>query len=126
MFRTMAVLSMSLFAMLSLAGCVLVVGDDDGFDRDRRVVRTYDRDVRSERRVSVTSSVVVREIEDAFEADPMLADQEITVVERDGVVTLHGRVSQRAAFDRAVDIVSATRNVDRVVSKLIVEMHTGD
>ena len=114
---------------MSLTGCVLVVG---GEDADDRVIHRMDRQSRShmddsdrprsyDARSSASRELRAR-IEQAFAADPLLADQRISLSIDGDEVTLHGEVQDLAVFDRAVEVVSNTEGVGRAVSRLVVRI----
>lgn len=130
--KSPALVAVAVIAAFSLSGCVLVVADehDDDVrwrDRERRVEVREDTAVHSvvQRDVRLRDRGLAGDLERAFGEDALLAGSSITVVERDGAVTLHGRVDDLAAFDRAVEISTGREGVRKVVSKLIVEIPVG-
>ena len=113
-----------------LSGCVVVV-DGAGHDRDRDDDTWVQRDHRrhDDGQASGLNQVsldqdreLARQLESSFDDDLLLESSDITAVVRGDVVTLHGRVADLAAFDRVVEITTSTDGVQRVVSRLIIEI----
>ena len=126
--------SSTLLLVLSLAltGCVVVVGGEtpDGYsdaewigDRDgvHRDAADYPR-TRSWSNADSGDRGLRGRLTDALRAEPLLADQHVTVTVRSGDVTLHGEVRDLAAFDRTVEIVTNTEGVQQVVSRLVIQI----
>ena len=115
---------------LTLSGCVVVVGGETP-DGDARAEWIGDWDgvrmdaadrPRTYARPSSGDRGLRQRVTDALAADPLLADQRLTVTVRSGDVTLHGEVRDLAAFDRAVEIVTTTEGVQQVVSRLVIQV----
>lgn len=123
MLKLTAVLAIS--AMLT--GCVLVVGPE-GSGRDEWVhdrshsSDSSDRSTRAGDHATTSDRGIRDSIRESMAADPLLRDAGITVAVSRGEVTLHGRVSDLAQFDRAVEIATAADGVEGVVSRLVVEV----
>lgn len=103
---------MSLGMAFGLAGCVVVISDD-GIEAGTEA--HWDGSSRGD-------SELAERVRDALKADALLKDSDFKVVVQDGVVTLRGTVKGTERFDRAVQLTKATQGVDRVVSKLKVEI----
>jgi len=101
------------FAMaVSLAGCVVVISDD-GIEAGTEA--HWDGSTRRDSELAV-------KVRDALRADPLLEKTEIKVRAEDGVVTLRGEVEGTERFDRAVQLAKGVQGVERVVSRLKVEV----
>jgi BON domain len=115
---------------LVLSGCVLVVGDEDdrGSSRSRDREWVADDDMRqseyrgSSRRVPSADQLLRASLSETLRADPLLADQRVTVIVSRGDVTLHGEVRDLEAFERVIEVVTTTEGVDEVVSRLVVRV----
>lgn len=106
------------------AGCVLVVGDSDGYRRaDVEWASTRDHGGSATPR-SVDGGLA-REVESRIRMDSSLAREDITVSSTGDVITLHGRVSDVALLEHAMRIAVESPGVQRVVSRLTVTMEAG-
>jgi osmotically-inducible protein OsmY len=103
---------MSVGMAAGLTGCVVVISDD-GIEAGTEA--HWDGSSRGD------SELAVR-VRDALKADALLQDSDFKVSVQDGVVTLRGTVKGTERFDRAVQLAKATQGVDKVVSKLKVEI----
>ena len=111
--KLLQIASIGFVAAFGLAGCVIVLGDDgieasEGFHVNDRH--------------SDADSVLADKVRDALRAEPLLKGADLTVSARDGVVTLRGSVSELPAFDRALQVARTTPGVDKVVSRIRVEV----
>lgn len=97
---------------LALNGCVVVIGEDGIASADG--VHVSDSNSRDR--------ALAGRVRDAYAADAELRDADITVSARDGVVTLRGDLTRVSDLERAVDLAKKTDGVDRVVSKLRLEV----
>lgn len=103
-------------ASLGLTGCVIVISDE-GITSDRDGLRLGDDHAHRS-----GDRALAAQVRDALELDPMLKGVDFSVAASDGVVTLRGRVADIASFDRAVELARNTKGVDKVVSRLVVEV----
>lgn len=108
----------SAIAALSLGGCVFVVNPDVEDDWDAHW--SYDTDDEKHHRNSNTT--LVNRVNEEFDFDEMLRDEQIRVTADDDIVTLHGTVNSVETFDRAVQIAIGTEGVSSVVSRLTVKV----
>ena len=107
-----------LVAVAGLAsGCVVVVGDR-GEGEDWAVHWAGSEEVDP----AAPSNVLAREVSGRLSYEPGLAEQDITVSAREGVVTLHGRVDSLKVLEEAMNVAAAAPGVTRVVSRLTVVM----
>lgn len=105
--------SLLAFAMaVGLAGCVVVISDD-GIEAGTEA--HWDGGSRAD------ADLAVR-VRDALRADPLLERSEFKVRVEDGVVTLRGEVEGTERFDRAIQIAKGVAGVEKVVSRLKVEV----
>ena len=65
---------------------------------------------------------LAREVRSRFMADTALAAEDITVSSSGDVVTLHGRLSNPALLEHALGVAAEVPGVNRVVSRLSIEM----
>jgi osmotically-inducible protein OsmY len=101
------------FAMaVGLAGCVVVISDD-GIEAGTEA--HWDGASRGDAELAVR-------VRDALKADPLLAKTELKVRAEHGVVTLRGEVEGTERFDRAVQLAKGVEGVEKVVSRLKVEI----
>lgn len=116
---TTLILSLALLGVLSSAGCVIVVNDDEA---DAEWIGSYetDSDARNVANTDLRDRVGQRLAEVA-----QLRDEDISVTASNGVVTLRGKVGDPAVVKRAVDETVAVEGVRRVVAKLTVEVRPG-
>ena len=61
-------------------------------------------------------------VRDAYAADAALKDADISVAAHDGVITLRGDLVRVADLERAIDLAKRTDGVDKVVSRLRLEV----
>lgn len=104
-------LVLALVTGFALTGCVIVIGDEGISTSDGVHVNDNSRD-----------RALAGRVRDAYAADAALRDADITVSAHDGVITLKGELSRVADFERAIDLAKRTDGVDRVVSRLRVEV----
>lgn len=105
--------SLLAFAMaIGLAGCVVVISDD-GIEAGSEA--HWDGASRSDAELATR-------VRDALKADPLLAKSELRVHAERGVVTLRGEVDGTERFDRAVQLAKGTEGVEKVVSRLRVQV----
>lgn len=105
--------SLLAFAMVvGLAGCVVVISDE-GIEAGT--------EAHWDGTSSADADLAVR-VRDALKADPLLAKSEFKVRAEHGVVTLRGAVEGTERFDRAVQLAKGVEGVDKVVSRLKVEV----
>lgn len=101
------------FAMaVGLAGCVVVISDD-GIEAGTEA--HWDGSSRGDAELAVR-------VRDVLKADPLLAKTELKVRAERGVVTLRGEVEGTERFDRAVQLAKGVDGVEKVVSRLKVEI----
>jgi len=105
-------LVLAVVAMFALTGCVIVISDEGISTADGLHANDNSRD-----------RALAGRVRDAYAADPSLKDADITVAAHDGVVTLRGDLVRVADLERAVDLAKRTDGVDKVVSRLRVEVH---
>lgn len=103
-------------------GCVIVVADegiDPGWagNYDKEWGEHIDEHDSHHDRGSALADDVQARIRD----DELLEGRSIFVDERDGVVTLHGRVSDLSLVARALDVAESTPGVVAVVSRVVIE-----
>ncbi|MEJ2513716.1 MAG: BON domain-containing protein [Gammaproteobacteria bacterium] len=104
-----------LLAAALVSGCVVVVDDrPDGSD-DWDVSWAGSSDVQRVASDDALAKEVSRRL-----AATAAGDQDVSVSERDAVVTLHGRVDSVAALEEAMAVAADTPGVSRVVSRLTV------
>lgn len=105
-------------------GCVLVVHPEEGSetawdDEWERDGRHYEERAYAPR--SAGAGIAER-VARSYGDDELLRDADVRVTARDGTVSLHGRVPDKTHFDRAVELALATEGVERVESRLTVEI----
>ena len=103
--------------VVALPGCVLVITDEGISRADGNSLRLGD-----EHRHGKADRGLARDVQDAFDADSDLRRLDLGVSADGGVVTLRGRVPDRTSFDKAVGVARAISGVDKVVSRLVVEI----
>lgn len=97
---------------VGLAGCVVVISDE-GIEAGT--------EAHWDGTSSADAELAVR-VRDALRADPLLARSEFKVRAERGVVTLRGEVAGTERFDRAIQLAKGVTGVEKVVSKLKVEV----
>lgn len=102
---------MAAIAAFALSGCVVVISEDGISTSDSVHANDNARD-----------RAVAGRVRDAFAADAALRDADITVAARDGTVTLRGELTRVADLERAVDLAKNADGVDKVVSRLRLEV----
>jgi osmotically-inducible protein OsmY len=108
-------------AMSAASGCVIVVaeeGIDSGWAGDYddewgERIHSHDR--------QVNTSVLADDVVTRLRSDYTVGESDIRVAERDGVVTLHGRVDDVRVVERALEIAEATPGVEAVISRLVID-----
>ncbi len=113
-FRPFAAAALILAATLT-SGCVVVVGDRPDGSEDWDVSWGDSSDVQR----TVSDDALAKEVSRRLAASAV-GGQDVTVSERDTVVTLHGRVDSVEALDEAMAVAADTPGVTRVVSRLTV------
>lgn len=105
-------LGMAFGMAVGLTGCVVVISDE-GIESGTEA--HWDGGSRGD-------AELAERVRDALKADALLKDSDFKVTVQDGVVTLRGTVKGTERFDRAVQLAKATTGVDKVVSRLKVEI----
>jgi hypothetical protein len=118
--RRSALLGASLWAASLTSGCVLVVGEHDGFDHDSDWSASWPGDSDGAR--VAEDQGLARAVSSRLSSDPALAGEDITVSARGSIVTLHGRVPSLDKLQHAMAAAAGEPGVSRVVSRLTVEM----
>lgn len=113
MMRAMRILFAA--GITSLAGCVVVIGDEG-------VTTHRDGWFGSDDHHDGADAALARSVRSQLDADPLLKELDLKVTARDGMVTLRGRVENVQSFDRAVELAGKTEGVRKVVSRLVVEI----
>ena len=108
------IVALALAMAFGLSGCVVVISDE-GISASDGI---HMSDGASSRDRTLASRV-----RDAYAADPALKDADVTISAKDGVITLRGELVRVADLERAVDLAKRTEGVDKVVSRLKVEVH---
>lgn len=98
-------------AAFALSGCVIVISDEGISTADGVHYKDNSRD-----------RALAGRVRDAFAADDALKDIDITVAAHDGVVTLRGDLDRVADLERAIELTKRTEGVDKVVSRLRLEV----
>jgi osmotically-inducible protein OsmY len=98
-------------AAFALSGCVVVISEDGISTADGVHANGNSRD-----------RAVAGRVRDAYAADPELKDADITVSAQDGTVTLRGELTRIADLERAVTLAKGADGVDKVVSRLRLEL----
>lgn len=122
-FKTPLVPALALCAAAFAAGgCVLVV-DGEGAHRAHSDVE-WARVSEPARSTSTATAdgALAREVRSRFTADSALAQEDITISSSGAVVTLHGRLSDAVLLEHALRVAAAVPGVERVVSRLTIEM----
>lgn len=101
----------SLLAALSIAGCATSGGGSSG---DDSVTNTASLSDSGRGAPQVNDSEITSTIQRAFSQDDLLSKSNISVNSNQGVVSLSGRLSARAA-NRAVSVARAAPGVRRVL-----------
>jgi len=99
-----------------MSGCVVVVGDSG---TETRWASMSSDDVEIE---SAGNALLAKNVSKALSSDTILRDEDISVSARNGVVSLHGRVSSVEALQHAVNVATDVADVETVVSRLSVEI----
>lgn len=102
-----------------LSGCVIVIGNEDGYDDDD-YESSYDVDYSSSSREGAGN--VLSDVRTRFDNDEFLRTEPILISAKDGVVTLSGETNDPDAIDRAVELASQTPGVESVVLKVVLVM----
>jgi len=100
---------------LALGGCVVVISDE-GISSDGQGLHW------GAERADRADAALAERVRSALFAEPLLKDAELTVSADDGTVTLKGEVVDLPAFDRALQVARATEGVEKVVSRIRVEL----
>lgn len=108
--------SVLLSLLLALQGCVIVIGHgtEDGV--------YWGGSGREEGGVQHDGDRLSRHVAKALAADADLVAQDIRVSSEDGLVVLKGRVKGVEMLDRALNTARAIEGVERVVSKMTVDV----
>jgi len=102
----------ALLAALSMTGCATLGGGSSGDDSATSASASPSGSGRSASQVS--DSEITSTIQSAFSRDDLLSKSNISVNSNQGVVSLSGRLSARAA-NRAVSVARAAPGVRRVL-----------
>ena len=105
---------MAVAAACALAGCVIVISDEG--------IQTDGEGLHFRSGAGSADGQLADRVRSSMLADPLLKDADLSVGARDGVVTLKGAVVDLAQFDRAIELARKTPGVDKVVSRLQVEV----
>lgn len=106
---------MLLATSLALGGCVVVISDE-GISSDGAGLHLGDD------RASRADAALAERVRSALFAEPLLKDSDVSVSAHDGEVTLKGEVVDLPAFERALQVARTTEGVDKVVSRIRVEL----
>ena len=115
--RSVPIVWLMMFVVVSMQGCVIVIGNDEA-DGVYSESDYAERQARRDDRAQATVDAVRR----TFDADDVVRNEAILIAARGGEVTLSGEASSGAALDRALRLASAVENVDAVVSRVVVEV----
>ena len=117
--------STAMMAALSLttllaSGCIIVV-DEQG-ETDAEWIGSYETkvEVRSE-----ADKRLARRVSEELANEPDLRLEDISVSASNEVITLHGRVNDMVTLNRAVEVAGKVEGVDRVVSRVTVDVRGG-
>ena len=102
---------MAVVAAFALAGCVIVISDEGISTADSVHAKDNSRD-----------RTLAGRVRDAYAADAALKELDISVAAHDGVITLRGDLDRVADLERAIDLAKRTEGVDKVISRLRVEV----
>jgi osmotically-inducible protein OsmY len=102
---------MAMVAAFALSGCVVVISEDGISTADSAHANGNARD-----------RAVAGRVRDAYAADAELRDADISVAAHDGTVTLRGELTRVADLERAVTLAKDADGVDKVVSRLKLEV----
>ena len=105
---------------LALGGCVFVVNPDSDDEWDAHWASDFDYD--DDVRYRNSNTTLVQRVNEEFEFDEVLQNEQIRVTARDDVVTLHGQVNSVETFDRAIQVAIGTEGVGSVVSRMTVRV----
>ena len=105
-------LALAMFAAFALSGCVVVISEDGISTADG----VHSNDNSHDR-------AVAGRVRDAYATDAALRDADISVSAHDGTVTLRGELARVADLERAVDLAKKSDGVDKVISRLKLEVH---
>jgi len=113
---------MALNALLMIlvfgSGCVIVVdGTDDS--PDAHWIGDFETNVEVRRESNEQLATLVSE---RLAEETALSSEDITVSASNRVVTLHGRLNDVASLEQAVDIAGQVEGVDRVVSRITLDV----
>lgn len=103
--------ALAFFMAVGLAGCVVVISDE-GIETGSEAHWEGSRD----------DAQLAQRVRDALDSDPLLADSQLKVAARDGVVTVRGTVEGTERLERTVAIARATQGTEKVISRLKVEV----
>lgn len=109
-------------AAVAATGCVLVIDGDGSPPRVSTVEWSDTGEGTVQAARSREEDVLAREVESRLRADSALADADLTVSASGQVVSLHGRVREMLLLENALRIAGETPGVQKVVSRVTVEM----
>ncbi|MGI9265341.1 MAG: BON domain-containing protein [Gammaproteobacteria bacterium] len=114
--------AISLTALLMTAvlstGCVIVVdGTEDS--PDAHWIGDFETNVEVRRE---SNEELATRVSDRLAAEAALGNEDISVSASNRVVTLHGRLNDVASLEQAVDIAGEVEGVDRVVSRITLDV----
>lgn len=110
--KDLRIVVLALAMGFTLTGCVVVIGEDGISSSDG--VHVSDSNSRDR--------ALAGRVRDAYAADAELRDADITVAAHDGTITLRGELTRVSDLERAVDLAKKTEGVDKVVSRLRLEV----
>lgn len=123
---SMVIRRLSALAIIATAvaatGCVLVIDGDGSPPRVSTVEWSDTGEGTVQAARSREEDVLAREVESRLRADSALADADLTVSASGQVVSLHGRVGEMLLLENALRIAGETPGVQKVVSRVTVEM----
>ena len=116
----MKLIALSVFLMTVVfgTGCVIVVdGTDDS--PDAHWIASYENDSDARRE---SNDILARKVSERLAEETSFDVDDISVSASSKVVTLHGRLYDVASLEQAVDIAGDVDGVDRVVSRITLDV----
>ena len=116
----MKLIALSVFLMTVVfgTGCVIVVdGTDDSPDAHWIASYESDSDARRE-----SNDLLARKVSERLAEETSIDAKDVSVSASNNVVTLHGRLYDVASLGQAVDIAGDVDGVDRVVSRITLDV----
>lgn len=104
-------------AGLFTTGCIIVV--DEKGETDAEWIGSYETkvEVRTE-----SDRILAQRVSERLATEPDLRLEDISVSASNEVITLHGRVYDMATFQQAVEAALQVDGVERVVSRLTLDV----